>query len=114
MELDYFWDSTYANIILKLQAYNEQRRLDSMYRASEHYILAQMIGANVGAMFSKDAKVPSIEKFYPHLFKDEVIQEELPNEKGKLSRAEMSFLHRMIEEQNRRNQLEREQQNNKE
>ena len=112
IELDYFWDSTYVNIILKLQAYNEQKRLDSMYRASESYILAQMIGANVGALFSKDAKVPPIQKFYPHLF-DEPINEE-PVEKGKLTKTEMSFLHRMIEEKNRRMELEKQQQKDKE
>ena len=116
MELDYFWDSTYANITLKLQAYNEQRRLESIYRATESYILAQMIGANVSTMFSKDARVPSIEKFYPHLFNEEINQpvEEQPTGKGKLSKAEMAFLHRMIEEKNRQNKLAREQQNNKE
>ena len=113
MELDYFWDSSYANIVLKLQAYNEQMRLESMYRANDAYVLAHMIAVNVGAMFSKNAKVPPIHKFYPHLFEDEtkVPINEQKREKGKLSKSEVGFLNMVMEMQRQRDIMK---QNNKE
>ena len=107
IELDYFWDSSYANIVLKLQAYNEKQRIDALYRASDTYTLARLIAVNMGTLLSKDAKVPTIQQCFPHLFDEEVEKVDTANsdssdKKPKLSRAEIGFLNRMIAEQNLR------------
>ena len=111
MELEYFWDSSYANIILKLQAFAELKDIERKRDAVNNYTLAQLLGANVGAMFSKDGKVPPIEKCFPHLFSEEDLTTRTKEEvvpEGSLSAAEANFLSGMIALQNRLNRQNKE------
>ena len=108
MDPEYFWETSYANIVLKLQAYAEKEKIKTKHRAVNSYTLARLIGINVASLFSKNSNVPSIEKCFPDLFEDENVvnnnrpQEEVVEE-GQLCKAEMNFLTRMIALQNQMN-----------
>ena len=87
--IDEFYELSFSDISLYIQGYAAREKRESQKRASDIYVLAQLIGINVAQLFSDKAKVPEIEKIFPHLF-DEPKQEKV--EEGKLDRAQSAFL----------------------
>ena len=98
-----------------MQAYAERNEIERKRDAINNYTLAQLIGVNVAAMFSKNGKVPPIEKCFPHLFTEEDLATQSKEEvvpEGSLCAAEANFLSGIIHLHNLRNQQKR--QNTKE
>lgn len=72
-----FWELTYGEIVELLQANNKKEKKRLQEKAVFDYNLSQLIGQNVQAMLSKDAKLPKLHEIYPSLF-DEPEEKENP------------------------------------
>lgn len=69
---------TYGEVIDTTTAYAKKKENRLKEKAIMDYKLADLIAANVGAMFNKDAKVPMLVEVYEFLFQEEKkIQDEI-------------------------------------
>lgn len=70
-ELD-FWDMTKAEI----ERYLEGALWRMKAKAQFDYSLADLIGASVARLLDSNSEYPAIYQVYPHLFEEEIIEEE--------------------------------------
>lgn len=63
-----FWDYTYGELIIIIQAMNDKEMLRMRQEALNTYILADLIGASVARLMDKNSKFPAIHDVYPSLF----------------------------------------------
>lgn len=71
MNINAFYTYTFAEIKAYLNAKIEKENEQFKNQAIISYRLADMIGASVSRLFSKQAKFPKIEKVYPGIFESE-------------------------------------------
>lgn len=66
---------------------SKQRRIkrEAQEKASNDYILADLIGRSISRIYSSSARMPSIEEVYPTLFESKEIQEKKQERKAELS-----------------------------
>lgn len=67
-----FWDMTKAEIERYLEAALWRMKLKAQF----DYSLADLFGASVARLFGNEDNFPSIHQVYPHLFEEEIIEEE--------------------------------------
>lgn len=62
--------------LAEIERYCEGATWRLKQQAQFDYSLADLIGASIGRLFSKDAEYPTIYQVYPHLFEEEQVPEE--------------------------------------
>lgn len=74
-ELD-FWNMTIGELIRAVESKNRVDKLRLKEKATFDYLLAMLIGANVGRHLSNSVEVPTIEEIYSFVFEDKAKQKE--------------------------------------
>lgn len=69
-----FWDMTYGEIVLTINAKRDKRKQELQEQAMMDYRLADLIGVSCSRIMSSDVKLPEFNNAYSFLF-DEVTQE---------------------------------------
>ena len=67
---------TYGEVIDTTRAYSKKKENRLKEKAIMDYKLADLIATNVGALLSKDAKIPSLIETYEFLFQEEKKEQE--------------------------------------
>lgn len=65
-----FWDMTYGEILMTIEAYNERLLVNLKEKAVMDYQLANIIGLSVARLMDNNAKYPEIHEVYPSIFKE--------------------------------------------
>jgi hypothetical protein len=65
-----YWSMTYGEIIMSIEAFNENERLRIREVASSNHQLANLIGLSVARIMNKDAEYPSLKEAFPNIFDD--------------------------------------------
>lgn len=81
-EKDY-WEMSLAEIRRVIDSKNRVMKVDMKQKATQDYILADLVGRSVARLFSKQNDYPKINEVYPNLFNDN--KEEENNNKMELS-----------------------------
>jgi len=76
-----YWNMTYGEILLSVEAYRETNRLRVREVASFNHSLANLIALSVNRLLDKKAKYPSLKESFPNLFSDlkdkqEIVEDE--------------------------------------
>jgi hypothetical protein len=70
-----FWDMTFGEIVLTIQAYNRRKEEEMKAQCISDYNLADLIALSCARLVDKDLKFPKIEQIYPQLFTEKLTEE---------------------------------------
>lgn len=65
-----FWDLTYGEIILIINAHNANLKAKMQQEAALNHQHANLIGLSVARLMDKNAEYPSLYEAYPNLFEE--------------------------------------------
>lgn len=65
-----FWEMTYGEIVMTIEAYRENERLRIREVASFNWNLGNLIGLSVNRLMDKNAEYPSLKESFPSVFSD--------------------------------------------
>jgi hypothetical protein len=80
-----FWNMTIAELARAIESKKRIKLLEAKEKASNDYILANLIGKSISRIYSASSTYPDISEVYPSLFDSEEIQEEKQKQKDELS-----------------------------
>lgn len=75
MDFQQFWDSTYKEIIMYIQAYNRREENKLKTYATMVYRLADIMCPSIARLLSEKAQYPKISAVFPGLFPEEESEE---------------------------------------
>jgi len=84
-----FWEMTYGEIVMTIEAFKENERLRIREIAGFNYQLANLIGLSVARIMDKDAEYPTIQKAFPNIFNELADREEPQEEDWQVTKAKM-------------------------
>ena len=87
---EFFWNSTYGEMLRYMQAYSSRLLRERQDRASFDYQLSNLIGISVSRLFSSESHFPEIHEVYPTIF-------EAPSEAEEAYARAMEMKARMVE-----------------
>lgn len=76
---------TLSELIRLIDSKRRIQKREAQEKASNYYILADMIGRSVARLTSSANKFPHISEFYPNLFDAEEMEEKVQEKKDELS-----------------------------
>ena len=82
-----FWDMTIAELMRAIDSRKRMMKAEAQQKAYFDYTLAELIGQSMARIYSSSAKMPLINKAYPNLFDDELMEEQ-----RKIKQAELSMM----------------------
>ena len=82
-----FWEMTPAEIVRAIESYNRVKRIEAQERASNDYVLANLIVRGVSITLGDKTPYPTIYDAYPGLFDDlaKKQEEKIQERKNELS-----------------------------
>lgn len=80
-----FWCMSLAELTRAIESKKRIKLLEAQEKATNDYILADLIGKSVSRIYSSSARLPDISEVYPSLFDSEEIQEQKQKQKDELS-----------------------------
>lgn len=77
-----YWNMTYGEVRRAIKAKAKKEKDEYKARLTAEYSLANLIGVSIAGLVSKNAKMPSLYKCYPDLFKEEAEEEQRKKEEN--------------------------------
>lgn len=71
----FYWDMTFEEINVTIEAYNRKQKNELQKQATFDYKLADLIGSSVARIMESNAEYPDIFKVYPQFFDKEIKEE---------------------------------------
>lgn len=80
-----FWNMTIAELTRAIESKNRRTKLEAQEKASNDYILADLIGRSIARIYNSSNHYPDISEVYPTLFDSEEIRQAKQEKRNELS-----------------------------